>query len=88
MTHRIETTKKIKTIIVDDEQPSREALANYISEYCPTLDVVAECNSAIIAFKSIVEHKPQLVFLDIEMPKGSGFDLLKMFSTINFKTEK
>ncbi len=85
MTHQTETGQKIKTIIVDDEQPSREVLANYISEYCPGLHVVAECNSAKNAFKTIVETKPQLVFLDIEMPKGSGFDLLRMFNPINFQ---
>ena len=85
MTYRIDINPKIRTIIVDDEQPSREALANYIAEYCPSLEVVAECNSAKEAFKAILENKPQLVFLDIEMPKGTGFDLLRMFSTVNFK---
>ncbi len=75
----------IKTIIVDDEKPSREALSNYIREFCPGVQIVAECSSAKMAFKAIAEHQPQLVFLDIEMPKGSGFDLLRMFKTINFK---
>lgn len=74
----------IKTIIVDDEKPSSDALANYIVEYCPDLKIVATCKSAKIAYKSIVEHNPDLVFLDIEMPLGSGFDLLRMFETINF----
>lgn len=77
--------KSIKTIIVDDEKPSREALVNYINEYCPAIEIVSECKSAKTAFKSITEHKPQLVFLDVEMPNGSGFDLLKMFDTIDFK---
>ncbi len=85
MSHRTEIGQKIKTIIVDDEQPSREVLANFIREYCPRLQVVAECNSAKNAFKAIVETKPNLVFLDIEMPKGSGFDLLRMFNPINFQ---
>jgi len=75
----------IKTIIVDDEKPSREALANYLREFCPGVQIVAECKSAKTAFKAITEHQPQLVFLDIEMPKGSGFDLLKMFSSVHFK---
>lgn len=74
----------IKTIIVDDEKPSCDVLANYINEYCPSLEVVAKCNSVSMAYKSIQDHKPQLVFLDIEMPRGSGFDLLRKFKTIDF----
>jgi len=77
--------QNIKTIIVDDEKPSREALANYIREFCPNIQIVAECKSAKTAFMAITEHQPQLVFLDIEMPKGSGFDLLKMFGSVHFK---
>ena len=77
--------KSIKTIIVDDEKPSREALVNYITEYCPDIEIVSECKSVKTAYKSISELKPHLVFLDIEMPNGSGFDLLKMFETIDFK---
>jgi two-component system, LytTR family, response regulator len=75
----------IKAVIVDDEKPSREALSNYLREFCPNIQIVAECKSAKMAFKTISEIQPQLVFLDIEMPKGSGFDLLRMFKIINFK---
>ncbi len=82
---KIMTTQLIKTVIVDDEDPSRKALSNYLREFCPNIQVVAECGSAKTAFKAINEKQPQLVFLDIEMPKGSGFDLLRMFDTINFK---
>ena len=74
----------IKTIIVDDEKPSSDVLANYIGEYCPLLEVVAKCRSVNTAYKAIMEYNPRLVFLDIEMPRGSGFDLLKMFKIINF----
>jgi two-component system, LytTR family, response regulator len=75
----------IKAVIVDDEELSRKALSNYIHEFCPNVQVVAECKSARTAFKAITEKQPQLVFLDIEMPRGSGFDLLRMFDSINFK---
>lgn len=75
----------LKAIIVDDEKPSREALANYIFEFCSQVEIVAECPSAKSAFKSITQHNPQLVFLDIEMPRGNGFDLLKMFRNVPFK---
>jgi two-component system, LytTR family, response regulator len=78
-------TRLIKSVIVDDEQPSREALANYIREYCPDIEIVSECKSAKTAWKCINERQPRLVFLDIEMPRGNGFDLLRMFKTIPFK---
>ncbi len=75
----------LKTIIVDDERPSREALVNYIHEFCPDVEIVAECESVETAYKAIIKQKPQLLFLDIEMPVGSGFDLLNMFKIIDFK---
>jgi len=78
-------TQLIKAIIVDDEKPSREVLFNFIHENCPDIHIVSECNSVKTAYKAILEFRPQLVFLDIEMPKGSGFDLLGMFDTIDFK---
>jgi two-component system, LytTR family, response regulator len=79
------STLPIKTIVVDDEQFSREALIKCINDYCPEIEVVAECCSVDTAFKAINEYKPGLVFLDIEMPKGSGFDLLEMFNPPYFK---
>jgi two-component system, LytTR family, response regulator len=78
-------THNIRTIIVDDEKPARDVLSNYLREFCPNVQIVAECNSAKSAFKAITEYQPQLVFLDVEMPKGSGFDLLRMFAPIHFK---
>lgn len=77
--------QKLKTIIVDDEKLSRDALKNYINEFCPDIEIVAECVTANAAFKEITKYAPQLVFLDIEMPKGSGFDLLRKFERIEFK---
>jgi two-component system LytT family response regulator len=76
--------ESIKTIIVDDEKPSSDALNNYITDYCPRLEVIAICRSINAAYKAVVKHNPDLLFLDIEMPRGSGFDLLRMFKTINF----
>ena len=68
---------KIKAIIVDDEAASRETLFNYLTKYCPTIDVIAQCKNIIEAEDSILSTTPQLVFLDIEMPFGNGFDLLE-----------
>jgi two-component system LytT family response regulator len=76
---------KIKSIIVDDEKPSRDALKTYILDFCPDIEIAAECDSVKTAYQAIVEHKPQLIFLDIEMPNGNGFDLLQLFKTPQFK---
>jgi two-component system LytT family response regulator len=77
---------KIKAIIVDDEAASRETLFNYLTKYCPTIDVIAQCKNIIEAEESILNLSPQLVFLDIEMPFGNGFDLLeKMQKHIGLK---
>jgi two-component system LytT family response regulator len=75
----------IRAIVIDDEEPSREALRNYIAEFCNDVEVVATASSVKTAFKAIQKHKPDLIFLDIEMPDGKGFDLLKMFETIDFR---
>lgn len=75
----------IRAIVIDDEEPSREALRNYISDFCSDVEVVATASSVKTAFKAIQKHKPDLIFLDIEMPDGKGFDLLNMFGTIDFR---
>lgn len=76
---------KLKTIIVDDEILSCEVLNDYISEYCPDLEVIAHCHSVPSAYETIDALKPQLVFLDIEMPVESGFDLLRKFENLPFR---
>jgi two-component system LytT family response regulator len=75
----------LKVIVVDDEMPSREALSTYIRDYCPGIEIVAECECVKSAYNAIISKQPQLVFLDIEMPNGNGFDLLKMFKIPPFK---
>jgi len=77
---------KIKAIVVDDEEASRETLANYLSKYCPDVDVVAMCDSVITGLEAIRRHDPVLVFLDIEMPYGNAFDLLDQAGDIKFET--
>lgn len=75
----------LKTIVVDDEKPSRDALTKYINDFCNDVEVIATCSSVNEAYTAIIKLKPNLVFLDIEMPEKNGFDLLKMFDTIPFK---
>lgn len=74
----------IKAIIVDDELGARESLSKMIEKNCKQLEIVAKADSAQAAFEAITSKKPDLVFLDIEMPNGNAFDLLEKFKEINF----
>ena len=67
----------MRTLIIDDEQPSREALRHYLGKYCPDVEVVGEAQSVETALEAIRKLQPNLLFLDIEMPFGNGFDLLE-----------
>jgi len=74
----------LKAIIVDDEQNSRETLKLMLERYCPQVDVVAMSDSYESALEDIRYHKPDIVFLDIQMPDGNGFKLLEQFKEIDF----
>jgi two-component system, LytTR family, response regulator len=76
----------IKACIVDDEKKGRDTLLKLLEEYCKDVEVVGQADSVETAFQFITSHKPELVFLDVEMPRGSGFELLKRFDHVNFKT--
>jgi len=67
----------LKTIIIDDEAPSRNALRHYLKKYCPDVEVVGEGDGIKTGLAAIEAHQPDLLFLDIEMPFGNGFDLLE-----------
>ncbi|HNW56223.1 MAG TPA: LytTR family transcriptional regulator DNA-binding domain-containing protein [Bacteroidales bacterium] len=69
--------EKLRTIIIEDEAPARELLKHYLKEY-DQIEVVAECPDGFTGLKSISELKPDLVFLDIQMPKLTGFEMLEV----------
>jgi two-component system LytT family response regulator len=75
----------IKAIVVDDEAPSREVMTNYLRDYCRDVEVAATASSVKTAYRAIRRHNPDVVFLDIELPDGKGFDLLQMFTNIDFR---
>ena len=75
----------LKTIIVEDEQTSREVLKNYLLKYCPTVEVVGEASNIDEALVLIRNNDLDLVFLDVEMPYGSGFDLLDKLDKTDFE---
>ena len=74
----------IKAILVDDEMHGLRTLSIHLADYCPQVEVLAKCSSAKAALEEIKEKKPDLVFLDIEMPVMNGFELLEQFDPIPF----
>lgn len=64
-------------IIIDDEKHCRHVLSLLLARHCPEVNVVAECADGTTALQAIAEHRPQLLFLDIEMPGMNGFELLE-----------
>ena len=76
---------KIKSIIVDDEKHGRENLAGILQKYCPDVDLLGDADSVDAAVLLIQKHNPDLVFLDIEMPKANGFQLLERFKDFRFE---
>ena len=75
----------IKAIIIDDEKNAREAISEIIKIYSSNVSIVAEAENVKYGIEAIHAHRPQLVFLDIDMPDGTGFDLLKKIGDISFK---
>jgi two-component system LytT family response regulator len=75
----------ITATIVDDEPYSCEALAILLERYCGDMKVLDICFSAMGALQSINEKKPDILFLDIEMPFMNGFELLEKLPEINFE---
>lgn len=75
----------IRAIIIDDEARGRQTLQNLLEEYCPDVEVLALCDSAKAGIEAIEEKKPDLVFLDVEMPQMSGFDMLENIAHPDFE---
>ncbi|HYF33333.1 MAG TPA: LytTR family transcriptional regulator DNA-binding domain-containing protein [Chitinophagaceae bacterium] len=67
----------IKTILIDDEPLARSILKEYLQHY-PQIQVVQECNDGFEGVKAVMQHQPDLIFLDIQMPKISGFEMLEL----------
>ena len=72
--------KKIRTVIVDDEDLARQMLHEFLSAH-NEIEIVAECANGFEAVKAVTELKPDLLFLDIQMPKLDGFEVLELIGT-------
>ena len=67
----------IKCLIIDDEPLARCIVLEYLQNY-PNIQVMQECGDGFEGVKAIMQHQPDLVFLDIQMPKISGFEMLEL----------
>lgn len=75
----------IRAILVDDEESARDVLENLLKRHCPQVEVIEKCENVKSALAAIGSHSPDLVFLDIEMPQQSGFQLLESVDEVNFQ---
>ena len=69
-----------RVILIDDEPLARSILKAYLAHH-PGFEVVAECGDGFEGVKAISQHKPDLIFLDIQMPKINGFELLELLES-------
>lgn len=76
---------KYTAFIVEDETRSRELLQNLLEEYCPDLQVIGTASAVDDAVKAILQLKPQVLFLDIELHPGTGFDILQRTADIEYQ---
>jgi two-component system LytT family response regulator len=76
----------IRAIIIDDEKAGAEVLQFLINENCPGIQILSMEHSVESAITSINKFKPDLIFLDIEMPTGTGFDVIQSTREINYET--
>ena len=76
----------LDAILVEDEARSRDILRNYITKYCPNINLVGEASGVDEGFELIRNHQLDLVFLDVDMPYGNAFDLLEKVGDRTFET--
>ena len=75
----------LRAIIVDDEKHSRETLKNLVAEFCTNVEILTTASTISEALSAIKTQNPDLVFLDIELQTGTGFDILEQLGDINFE---
>ncbi|RYY68202.1 MAG: response regulator transcription factor [Chitinophagaceae bacterium] len=75
----------IRTIIIEDEPVSRDMMTLMLQRHKADIEIVDACSNPTDGIESIAKYQPDLVFLDIQMPKMNGFDMLQKISPINFE---
>ena len=69
-----------KVVIIDDEPLARSLVVEYLQQHS-SIEIAAECNDGFQGVKAIMQHKPDLIFLDIQMPKINGFEMLELLDS-------
>lgn len=77
---------KIRAVVIEDEFKARVVFCSLIEKFCPEIYIAGEAENITDGYELIMKEKPQLVFLDIEMPGGNGFELLSRFENPLFET--
>jgi len=77
--------KQLTAILIDDESSSRNSLRQKLVTHCPDITIVAECESGEDGIKAIQSHNPNIVFLDVEMPRMNGFVMLQQLEQRSFE---
>ncbi len=72
---------RIRTLIIEDEEPARNLLRSFLTQM-PEIDLIGECSDGFQGLKSIQDLQPDLIFLDIQMPKLTGFEMLELLDAI------
>ncbi len=75
----------LKAIIIDDEEDARSTLRSFIKTYCPQVEIIEEAEGVQDGYRKIMGHEPDLLFLDIQMDDGTGFDLLEKIRQPEFE---
>lgn len=81
----VKGSERIATVIVDDERPARRNLA-FLLQAEADIELVAECANGLEAISAVQEHRPDLMFLDIQMPQVTGFDVLRRLDDAHMPT--
>ncbi len=79
------TDKPKRAVLCDDEPQSRLTLKVFLNDYCPDVEIVGEADGVMAGIQLIRQARPDVVFLDVEMEDGTGFDLLKKFPNPSFQ---
>lgn len=75
----------VRCILIDDEANALEMMEWLMKTYCPQAEIIAMCNTAEQGIEAIRTYKPDVVFLDIEMPRMNGFDMLEQVKDLSFE---
>lgn len=75
----------LKAILIDDEPSARKSLSALLESFCPNVELLAQCTSVETGLAAIEANPPDLLFLDIEMPEASGFELLERIPDPDFE---